>query len=111
MDRPTPETMPPARMQKKNQPLAPAPSRRRKRLHQPSPGYLTQISSDPPSSASMAGGAVGRGTIKDNQAVDGNAGPSIDEKRIDVDGGDPASRVGHHVGQADERLHHGRFVQ
>src|SRR5258706_9012929 len=55
--------------------------------------------------ASMAGGAFGGGVVENDQAVDGDAGPGIDQKWIDVDRGNAGAGVGHQVGQADECLH------
>src|ERR1700676_418551 len=82
----------------------PAPSRRRRRSLQSLPVHLKQIASDPPFSVLMAGGAFGRGVVKDNQTVDGNAGPRIDEKWIDVDGGNSSPGTPHAFEQANPPL-------
>ncbi len=54
--------------------------------------------------SSMAGGALGRGVVENDQAVDGDAGLGIDQERIDVDRGNAAAGVGHQVRQPDQRL-------
>jgi hypothetical protein len=51
---------------------------------------------------SMPGGAVGSGIVENDQRVDGDAGLGIDQKRIDVDRGDPAAGIRHQVGQANQ---------
>src|SRR5882724_1848095 len=95
----------------KNLPPGLAPLRGLMRSLQSTPGCSKQIASDSPFFDLMSRGAFGRGVIEDDQAVDGNPCSGIDEKRIDVDRGDPASRVRHHVGQAAQRLYDGSFME
>ena len=59
----------------------------------------------------MPGGRFGRGVVENDQRVDGDAGPGIDQKWIDVDRRDPAAGVCHEVGQADQGLDGGGLVQ
>src|SRR6266576_3621887 len=42
---------------------------------------------------SVPGGALGRGVVENNQTVDGNPGPGIDQKWIDVDRRNPGAGV------------------
>ena len=41
----------------------------------------------------MPGRAVGGGVVENDQRIDGDAGPGIDQKWIDVDGSDAAAGV------------------
>jgi hypothetical protein len=59
----------------------------------------------------MPGRAVGGGIVENDQRIDGDAGPGIDQKWIDVDRRDPAAGVCHEVGQADQGLDGGGLVQ
>src|SRR5258705_1763372 len=59
----------------------------------------------------MPGGAFGRGIVENDQRVDGDAGPGIDQKRIDVDRGDAGAGIRHQVGQADKGFDGRRLVQ
>src|SRR6202050_2709306 len=59
----------------------------------------------------MLGGAVGGGVVEHDQAVDGDAGFSIDQKWIDVDRRDARAGVRHQVGEPDDRLHGGALAQ
>ena len=53
-----------------------------------------------PDAVSMPGRAFGVSRIVENdQRIDGDAGPGIDQKRIDVDRGDAAAGVRHQVAQ------------
>src|SRR5260370_5121589 len=53
---------------------------------------------------SMPGGAFGGRIVENNQGIDGDAGPGVDQKRIDVDRSDAAAGVSHQVAQPDERF-------
>src|SRR5260370_42641208 len=60
---------------------------------------------------SMPGGAFGGRIVENDQGIDGDAGPGVDQKRIDVDRSDAAAGVSHQVGQADERFYGGSLEQ
>src|SRR5277367_76723 len=59
----------------------------------------------------VAAGAFCSGVVEHDQAVDGDAGPSVDQKWIDVDRGNSVAGIQHQIGQADERIDDGSFMQ
>src|SRR5665811_874051 len=48
----------------------------------------SSISTAPCPRASMPGGTLGCCVVEDDQGIDGDAGPLVDQERIDVDRGD-----------------------
>src|ERR1700685_2788155 len=60
---------------------------------------------------SVAAGVFCSSVIENDQAIDGDAGPSVDQKRIDVDRGNSVAGIQHQIGQADKRFDDRSFMQ
>src|SRR5689334_14317004 len=76
---------------------------------QPSPLPPRTLASYPPR-ALVTCSLFGRFVVQYDECVDGNAGPRIDLEWIDVDRGDPVSRIRHQVGQAYKRFYDRGFM-
>src|SRR5206468_3991489 len=75
----------------------------------PNPTAITASVAGP--ITTMPGGTLGGCVVQHDQRIDRNAGPGVDQERIDVDRGDPVAGIRDQVGQADQRLHRGGLMQ